>query len=345
MKRVLAFAPASIGNFMAGFDTLGAAIAPLEGPPLGDQVEIRLDQGASFAMAGPFAHRLPPDPGDNLALKARDAFARAWGRPLPPLAIRLQKNLPVGSGLGSSSATVVATLAALDRLLEAGLGEAALLRAAGEAEGQGCGAAHLDNVAPSLLGGLRLVDPAGRPRLLPFPEDLVLAVLSPGLELNTRDARRVLPAQVPLALAVAHAQNLAALVYALCTGTPVCAGTACATCWRSRTGRRWWRASGRCRRRRWGRGRKAAPCPAPGRRSSRWPAGTGPGPWPRPWPRPGPRPGSRARPGCAGWTGRAPGSWRPSEPGGLRKGWQIPRLKHSRFRPWKRPRSPTRPRR
>jgi homoserine kinase len=218
MKRVLAFAPASIGNFMAGFDTLGAAIAPLEGPPLGDQVEIRLDQGASFAMAGPFAHRLPPDPGDNLALKARDAFARAWGRPLPPLAIRLQKNLPVGSGLGSSSATVVATLAALDRLLEAGLGEAALLRAAGEAEGQGCGAAHLDNVAPSLLGGLRLVDPAGRPRLLPFPEDLVLAVLSPGLELNTRDARRVLPAQVPLALAVAHAQNLAALVYALCTG-------------------------------------------------------------------------------------------------------------------------------
>jgi homoserine kinase len=215
MKRVLAFAPASIGNFAAGFDVLGAAIAPLDGAPLGDQVELALDRGDSFAMDGPFAHRLPPLAADNLALKACAAFAAAWGRPLPPLAITLHKNLPVGSGLGSSSATVVATLAGLDALLEAGLGEAALLRAAGEAEGQGCGAAHLDNVAPSLLGGLLLVDPTGRPRRLPFPDDLVLVVASPDLELNTRDARRVLPALVPMALAVAHAQNLAALVFAL----------------------------------------------------------------------------------------------------------------------------------
>jgi len=218
MKRVLAFAPASIGNFAAGFDVLGAAIVPLDGPPLGDQVEIQLARTDSFACAGPFAHRLPALPADNLALKTRAAFQRAWGRPLPPMAIRLFKNLPVGSGLGSSSATVVATLAALDGLLEAGLGEAALLRAGGETEAQGCGSYHLDNVAPALLGGLRLVDPEGVPRLLPFPEDLLFAVASPDLELNTRDARQALPAQVPQALAVAHAQNLAALVLALCTG-------------------------------------------------------------------------------------------------------------------------------
>lgn len=218
MKRVLAFAPASIGNFAAGFDVLGAAIAPLDGPPLGDRVEIALAAADAFAVDGPFAHRLPPAPRDNLALMACAAFARAWGRPLPPLAIRLHKDLPVGSGLGSSSATVVATLAALDGLLETGLGPDALLRAAGETEAQGCGDFHLDNVAPALLGGLRLVDPLGQARLLPFPEDLLFAVASPGLELNTRDARRALPGRVPLALAVAHAQNLAALVYALCTG-------------------------------------------------------------------------------------------------------------------------------
>jgi len=217
MKRVLAFAPASIGNFMAGFDVLGAAIAPLEGPPLGDQIELRLDQGAGFQMSGPYAHRLPARPEDNLALKTCAAFARAWGRPLPPLAIHLHKQLPVGSGLGSSSATVVATLAALDALLEGGLDPAAQLRVCGEAEGQGCGAAHLDNVAPALLGGLRLMDPEARPLLLPFPERLVLAVVSPELELNTRDSRQVLPPRVPMALAVAHAQNLAALVFALLT--------------------------------------------------------------------------------------------------------------------------------
>ena len=218
MKQVLAFAPASIGNLAAGFDVLGAAIAPLDGPPLGDQVEIHLARTASFAVTGPFAHRLPPLAEDNLALKACAGFARALGRPLPPLAIRLFKNLPVGSGLGSSSATVVATLVALDALLQAGLDPAALLRAGGEAEGQGCGAFHLDNIAPALLGGLRLVDAQGGARALPFPEDLVFAVASPELELNTRDARQVLPAQVPLALAVAHAQNLAGLVTALFTG-------------------------------------------------------------------------------------------------------------------------------
>ena len=216
MKRVLAFAPAGIGNFAAGFDVLGAAIAPLDGPPLGDRVEVALARKAAFVAEGPFAHRLPPRPGDNLCLKACAAFQRAWG-PLPPLAIRLHKELPVGSGLGSSSASVVATLAALDALLGAGLSEAALLRAGGEAEAQGCGDYHLDNVAPALLGGLRLIDPRGRALALPFPDDLLLALASPELELNTRDARRALPDQVPRALAVAHAQNLAALVLALCT--------------------------------------------------------------------------------------------------------------------------------
>ncbi len=216
MKRVLAFAPAGIGNFAAGFDVLGAAIVPLEGPPLGDRVEARLALADSFAAEGPFAQQLPPRPADDLALKARAAFQRAWGRALPPLAIRLFKELPVGSGLGSSSATVVATLAALDALLEAGLPEAALLRAGGEAEAQGCGDYHLDNVAPALLGGLRLLDPEGRALALPFPGHLLFALASPELRLDTREARAALPDQVPRTLAVAHAQNLAWLVYALC---------------------------------------------------------------------------------------------------------------------------------
>ena len=218
MSRVLAFAPASIGNFAAGFDLLGAAIVPLQGPPLGDRVEAALAPRDAFTASGPYAHRLPGRPKDNLALRARDAFARAWGRPLPPLAMHLHKDLPVGSGLGSSSASVVATLLALDTLLGAGLGVDVLLRAAGETEAQACGGFHLDNVAPSLLGGLRLVDPCGRARALPWPEQLVFAVASPDLELSTAEARRALPGQVPMGLAVAHAQNLAGLVLALATG-------------------------------------------------------------------------------------------------------------------------------
>ncbi len=218
LRRVRAFGPASIGNVAAGFDVLGAAIRPLTGAPWGDWVEVGGAEVSSFVCEGPFAHRLPLAPEDNLALKACGAFQRILGSSLPPLALRLHKGLPVGSGLGSSSATVVAALKALNAFLDNPFREDQLLEAAGEAEGHGCGAAHLDNVAPALLGGLRLVDATGRAHALPFPEALRFVVVSPRLELTTREARRAMPPEVSMGLAVAHAQNLAGLVHALHAG-------------------------------------------------------------------------------------------------------------------------------
>lgn len=136
-------------------------------------------------------------------------------RPLPPLALVLHKRLPVASGLGSSAASAVAAVVAIDEALGAPLGEEGRLAAAAEAEGHASGAAHLDNVAPILAGGVRLIAFGERVRALPWPEDLLFVVVSPALELETRAARAVLPREVPLPLAVAHAQNLAALVHAL----------------------------------------------------------------------------------------------------------------------------------
>jgi len=239
VKRVRAYGPACVGNVAAGFDVLGAAVAPAGGEPWGDLVEIGelpperpVPPGSAsperselpglvpqivLLCDGPFAHQLPADPADNLAVKACAAFARRLGRPLPRLEVRLTKGLPVGSGLGSSSATVVAVVRALDVLLDRPLDEDELLAAAGEAESHAAGAAHLDNVAAALLGGLRLVDPGGRARRLPFPEDLRFVLAVPALTLTTRVARAALPAAVPLGLAAAHAQNLAALVHALHT--------------------------------------------------------------------------------------------------------------------------------
>ena len=215
MRSCHAFAPASIGNFIVGFDTLGAALRPLEGPPLGDEVEVAFAEADTLLCEGPFAHQLPERAEDNLARAACTAFARAWGRALPPLRLRLRKGLPVGSGLGSSAATVAATLRALDGLFGQPLDEGSLLRAAGEAEAQASGALHLDNVAPALLGGLRLITPGGNAQALPFPDRLCLIIASPELRLATREARAVLPPSLPLPLAVKHAQQLAAFVHAL----------------------------------------------------------------------------------------------------------------------------------
>lgn len=215
MRVLRAYAAAGVGNFAAGFDVLGASLAPVDGSLWGDIVEVEAAEAPRFAVAGPYADRLPSDPADNLVVRTRDLFAQIV--PLPPLALTLHKGLPVCSGLGSSAASVAATAAALNAWCGEPLDRAALLEVAEKAEGLASGSVHLDNVAPALLGGLILVTSAGLPRSLPFPADLRIVVASPALSLATREARRVLPREVPLALAVAHAENLAGFVHALHT--------------------------------------------------------------------------------------------------------------------------------
>ena len=221
---VAAFAPAGIGNLAAGFDVLGAAIAPLaplaplDSEAWGDAVEVRAAARDELVCVGPFAARLPADPRQNLVWRARDAVERALGAPLPPLALTLHKHLPVASGLGGSAASAVAAVVAIDAFLGGPLSEAQRLHAAGEAEGGVAGEVHLDNVAAILLGGVCLVASGERVRSLPWPDDLLFALVVPELELATREARAVLPRDVPLPLAIAHAQNLAALVHALHAG-------------------------------------------------------------------------------------------------------------------------------
>lgn len=215
MRTLRAYAPASIGNVAAGFDVLGAALAPLDGGPWGDVVELAEADAPSLRCAGPYAHLLPARPEDNLVLHARGLYEEAAGVSLARCAVTLHKGLPLGSGLGSSSASIVAALRAFDAWCGGVLGDARLLALAGRAEGRFSGGEHLDNVAPALLGGLRLVTEGGQAPAVPLPAGLAFAVVSPELVLATAESRAALPAQVPLHTAVVHAQNLAAFVHAL----------------------------------------------------------------------------------------------------------------------------------
>ncbi|MDG4908931.1 4-(cytidine 5'-diphospho)-2-C-methyl-D-erythritol kinase [Mesorhizobium sp. WSM4898] len=94
----------------------------------GDRLEIELAQDDAFSASGPFAAGVPID-GDNLVLKARDALRREAGaQQAPPVAIRLEKNLPVASGVGGGSSDAAAALNGLSRLWELDIGEAGLAR-------------------------------------------------------------------------------------------------------------------------------------------------------------------------------------------------------------------------
>ena len=223
--RVRAYAPASIGNFAAGFDLMGAAVAPLDGSLWGDVVEAEIAAAPSLTVSGPHAAGLPLDPWQNLVLRTfvlfRDALAekRIDG---PPIAFHLQKNLPPRSGLGSSACSVAATLTACQALVGEPFSRTELYALAGRAEALVSGAPHLDNVVSCLAGGLQLLVPGagGSPeaRPLPWPDDLVLVMVSPAFELATEESRKVLSTSFALAEALDFAQNLAGFVHALATG-------------------------------------------------------------------------------------------------------------------------------
>ncbi len=213
---VRATAPATIGNLAVGFDVLGAA---LEEPH--DEVVVRRRRVSGVLMADVRGDgdRLPRDAARNTAGVAVLALLQRSGRS-DGVAIELIKGIPLAGGMGSSAASAVAAVVAADRLLETRLGPDQLLACALDAERAACGAAHPDNAAPCLLGGIVLTRPGDPPEpiRLPVPEGLSVALLHPPIELATRVAREAVPAALPLETAVAQWADLGAVVAALFRG-------------------------------------------------------------------------------------------------------------------------------
>lgn len=228
-KHLTVYAPASSGNVSVGFDALGLALAPVDGSLLGDCISImpgRPDDW-TLCLSGGFAHALPEDQELNIVISSCRRFETAvkeLGREVYPLNITLDKRLPVGSGLGSSASSIVATLVALNRYFERPLDRPAILKLMAEMEGTISGEVHLDNIAPCLLGGLRLCMPGGARQFgLPWPGHWQSVVAWPGTRLETRPAREVLPESYDRKTVIAHGAQFALFVHQLHQGEAIAA--------------------------------------------------------------------------------------------------------------------------
>jgi homoserine kinase len=148
-----------------------------------------------------------PTGRDNLIVRAFESLHSADG-----ITFRLRSEIPLARGLGSSSAAIVAGLAAADHLFELALTKDEMLARATEIEG------HPDNVAAAIYGGFVVCDGSGRDafaaRFDP-PEGLEGIVVIPGEEVPTKLAREAIPAELPLADAVANVSAAALLVLGL----------------------------------------------------------------------------------------------------------------------------------
>jgi homoserine kinase len=202
-RRRVVRVPASSANLGPGYDVMAAAL------DLFLELEIEESDSFSFDPAG-----LDVSAGrDNLIVRAFETLHSADG-----IAFRLKQTIPLGRGLGSSAAAIVAGLVAADHLYELALSEEELLARGTELEG------HPDNVAAAIYGGIVICDPipeGGSPDCSRFPPpdglEGILVVPSEE-EVPTEEAREAIPKQIPLGDALGNIFAAARLTLGLYRG-------------------------------------------------------------------------------------------------------------------------------
>src|SRR5579863_2830487 len=208
------FAPATVANVVCGYDVLGFAV----NEP-GDEVIMRLTgkPGIVISKITGDNGRLPLDHRKNTVSVSVEHYLKSIDRTEIGLDIELHKKMPIGSGLGSSSASTVAGLFAAKTLLGDQTDAAKLLPFAMKGEEMACGHGHADNVAPALLGGFVLIrsyEPLDVVRL-PHPAGLWCAIVFPDVDVPTREARQIIRNKILMRDAVTQWGNIAGLVSGL----------------------------------------------------------------------------------------------------------------------------------
>jgi homoserine kinase len=210
LQQATAFAPASVGNVAIGFDILGFSV-----DALGDRVTVyrRAAPGVSIRSVRGIAGELPTDPEKNTAGRAliamHDALEPGFG-----FEMEIEKGIPLGSGLGGSAASAVGAVVAANALLDKPCNKLDLLKFAMQGEAVASGSLHVDNISPSLFGGLVLTVGIDHPRVkrIPVPLDVRAVILHPHMFLSTKQARAILRKTVEMSDFVWQTANLAGFI-------------------------------------------------------------------------------------------------------------------------------------
>lgn len=174
--------PASSANLGLGFDSIGVAVNKF----LYIEANISDEFKVSFKD---FALSVLPSDETNLVFTTARDIAKKYGKELPALHIEMQSEIPLSHGLGSSSSAIVAGIEIADHFLELNLSDHDKVLLGCEIEG------HPDNIGPCITGGA-FVGYYQQGELFYYHlnlENLGLIVSIPEYEINTEDARDVLP--------------------------------------------------------------------------------------------------------------------------------------------------------
>jgi len=176
------------------------------GLALGLRCQVSVEVADEWSVEHTGLHALDEGEPDAVLAAAQHAVGEQ------PLRIRVENQIPMGKGLGSSSAALVAGAAAALRAVNGEASPDRVFRLASKLEG------HPEQVAACVYGGLALVPAAGLPMRLPIHPSLRPVVGIPNSRLATSEARRLVARTQDLEVVVRSLARVAALTAGLITG-------------------------------------------------------------------------------------------------------------------------------
>jgi len=206
--------PATSANLGPGFDSVGLALA----------LSLTIDAEVNSAPnAAPFTIEATGRNADRVSRTHNNMIFETYrqvleqaGRAVLPLHLRIDNQIPLSMGLGSSAAALLAGVLLANHFGALGWSLPACIDEASRREG------HPDNVAACALGGFTVsaVDEKGAVVAATCGSDLPwkLLLALPSASLSTERARAMLPATYSRADAVANLQRTALLVSAFALG-------------------------------------------------------------------------------------------------------------------------------
>ena len=196
--------PASTANLGAGFDTLGIALSLYN--------EIYIEESDKNEIITFPKYKEFEDVEKNLFFKVLKEVFKENKDVNKKYRVRMNINIPISRGLGSSASVIVAGIVAGYKILDKKLTDEEFFKIAYRFEN------HPDNLLPTFKGGFITAlkeDDKTYYQKLYFPEDLKFVVIIPELELSTEEARKVLPKNIPLKDAIFNLQRVALFISAL----------------------------------------------------------------------------------------------------------------------------------
>lgn len=215
LKSVTVAVPATVSNVGCGFDVMGFAV-----DLICDEITIKLTntKGIKISKISGDNGKLPLDAESNTCGKAVKEIVDDLKLDVG-FDIKIKKVIGFGSGLGSSAASAVAGVFAVNKLLNLKLTKTQLLNYALKGEEVASKAIHADNVAPCLYGGFVLIRGYNPIDIINIkaPKNLYCTIVHPQIEIKTSEARKILPKNIPLKKAVTQWGNVGGLVAGLMT--------------------------------------------------------------------------------------------------------------------------------